>query len=119
LHPTKPPDRPFAGDALCFELADGEREHLFRVGRAKSNDVVVEDATVSREHFTLDHSGLGWSLKPNLLRHVSVAGKDIGATPVNLNDGATVGVGDVKLTFHDPGGFASRLEQACPVRRHA
>ncbi len=119
MHPTKQPDRPFAGDALCFELTGAESAEGFRVGRAKNNDIVLEDATVSREHFTLAQSGPGWALKPNLLRHVSVAGKEAGHAPVPLNDGAALSVGNVKLTFHDPRGFVSRLERESPVRHGA
>ncbi len=116
MHPTHAPDRPFQGDSLCFELTDQLAEQAFRVGRAKDNDVVLEDATVSRTHFTLDHHGTAWSLKPSLLRHVLLGGKDVGAAPVPLRDGASLGVGNVKLTFHDAAGFLHRLARVSPVR---
>src|SRR5688500_14207309 len=47
------PNRPPQGDCLCFELKPAAAVKL-KIGRAPENDIVLNDATVSREHLLLE-----------------------------------------------------------------
>lgn len=104
-----------AGDALCFELVTlGPVATTLPLGRASTNALIINDATVSREHLLLHCAPNGqWS--------VEALPK---ASPVKLNGaplepgrqaplapGARLELGDVQLTFHDAEGFFARLGQ--------
>lgn len=99
---------PGVGDALCFQLAGSKQ---VSVGRDSGCDVVVNDATVSRHHVTLTATAFGFDLESM---------KDVGCTVDGLSLrrgerrvlrwGASIGLGNVKLTLFDDFGFASRLK---------
>lgn len=95
------------GDVLCFELAP--RDGL-TVGRSSSNDVVLNDATVSREHLVLRHNGSGWSVEVTSQNNATLNGQTLAqgaATP--LENGDRISVGDVNLSFYEPAGFEKRI----------
>jgi hypothetical protein len=102
-----------AGDALCFELvALGEAQSSLPLGRASHNALVINDSTVSRDHLTLHRTPSGqWSVEalpqasPVKLDGVPLTPNQ----PATLMPGARLELGDVRLTFHDAGGFYSRL----------
>jgi pSer/pThr/pTyr-binding forkhead associated (FHA) protein len=96
-------------DTLSFHLS--ARVPL-RIGRAHLCDIVINDATVSREHMVLAPSGtMGWKLK--VLSSGSTTA--IGGIPcapeseTELTSGAVIRVGDVNLTFCDAQGLERRL----------
>jgi len=102
-----------AGDALCFELvALGEAQSTLPLGRASHNAVVINDATVSRDHLALHRTPSGqWSVEA--LPQASPVKLD-GVTlqphqPATLMPGARIELGDVRLTFHDAQGFFTRV----------
>ena len=109
--------RPMTGDALCFELETPEQAaRTLKVGRAPENDIAINDATVSRNHFSLSFDKKRWSITAD------PAGKPVtwnGAvlppgkrTP--LSDGAKIVAGGVTLTFLEPKGFLARLGPSPP-----
>ncbi|MBM4783068.1 MAG: FHA domain-containing protein [Archangiaceae bacterium] len=59
--PAKEQQRPTGTDAICFQLklpAQG----IIKVGRATTNDLVINDLTASREQFALRHDANHWVL---------------------------------------------------------
>jgi hypothetical protein len=102
--------RPAGSDALCFPVGP---EKQVRVGRATSNDIVVDDMTMSREQFLLFLEGNTWYLAlaepvtcATFVRRMSVQPK----TPVFLVDGCTISAGDVELTFYEGVSIVDRLQ---------
>ncbi len=104
-----------AGDALCFELVPlGASGGSLPLGRATSNALVVNDATVSREHAVLRCGPEGQWLVEALPRASPVKLEGAPLEPgraVPLAPGARLELGDVCLTFHDAEGFFLRVGQ--------
>lgn len=100
------------GDVLCFELATSSPRQTLRLGRASVNDVVIHDATVSREHMLLTRDGGEWSVElqgPD--RQVAIAGRSLGhGKSARLRRGDVLKVGEILLTFYDPNSFEMRVE---------
>ena len=106
---------PVGDDALCFELLPAMGAGSLSVGRASHNQLVVNDATVSREHLVLraDRDG-AWAVERVAdAGPASVDGVALqpGAARA-LTSGATVRLGEVRMTFHSAADFAQRIEQA-------
>lgn len=108
LPDPKRPDRPGAGDALCFELISKEKDHLFKVGRSSDCEIVLNDMTISREQFHLDCKGGKWTLVPITNAATQLFGKDV-STPVELARESPLKAGHLTLTFCPAGDFANRL----------
>jgi hypothetical protein len=117
-----------AGDALCFELvALGEAQTTMPLGRASHNALVINDATVSRDHLALHCTPSGqWAVEA-LPQATPVKLDGVPLPPNQLTPlvaGARLELGDVRLTFHDSEGFFTRLgrlaatltAQAAPAR---
>lgn len=103
-------DRPADGDALCFSLGDGGAP--LWVGRAEKNDIVINDATVSREHVRLQRAASGWTVTAAITaQQVLVRTEPLapGKTAA-LRPGDEIRLGDVTLTFHDSGSLGERLD---------
>jgi hypothetical protein len=103
--------RPVGGDALCFELSSGA---ALKVGRAPGCDVVLNDATVSREHVWLEPvaGSAGWAvrLQPGAST-TSLNGQWLSSgVPRPLSPGDSLRLGNVTLTYHDASGLAARLD---------
>ncbi|HEX8437834.1 FHA domain-containing protein [Archangium sp.] len=101
-----------AGDAMCFELAPITGRDTLSLGRSSHNVLVVNDATVSREHLLLHAQADGsWTVEsltqggPALL-----SGKQLRpGLPTRIESGMQLQLGDVRLTFHDAEGFHIRM----------
>jgi hypothetical protein len=101
-----------SGDAMCFELAPSTARNELSLGRASHNGLVVNDATVSREHLVLHaQPDGGWTVEvlaqggPALL-----SGKQLRpGQPMPLETGMQLQLGDVRLTFHDAESFHNRM----------
>ena len=101
--------RPEGSDALCFPVGPDKQ---VKVGRAKTNDIVIDDMTLSREHFLLFLEGTTWHLAlaepvtcATFVRRMSVqSGK-----PVFLVDGCAIKAGDAELTFYEGVSIIDRL----------
>jgi hypothetical protein len=102
-----------AGDAMCFELVASAERGVLPLGRASHNALVINDATVSREHLVL-HPGpeAQWLVEPlpKASSPVLLEGKRLEAgRPTPLAPGMQLALGDVRLTFHDAEGFHQRI----------
>jgi len=99
------------GDALCFELA--ERRPL-KIGRSRSCDIQINDATVSRDHLLLEPEGigLGWYVKPSTASNTSeLNGAKLNAHPMPLRALDKLRLGDVTLSYADQAALLERLDQ--------
>lgn len=107
----KPATTPSGSDALCFQLALNEGETSVKIGRDEKSDVVINDATVSREHLTLVRGGQDlWSGVPAKDRLVKKDGQPLDpGRPTPLAAGNKLQLGSVTLTFYDPAGFEARV----------
>jgi len=103
--------RPRAGEPLIFMVEKGPATNNpfamgVTVGRVESNDIVVDDGSVSRFHAWLqkDERTQAWSLTDAESKNgtwvdgVQLAGKK----RVTLRDGASLNFGEVLMTFRLP-----------------
>ncbi len=110
------------GDALSFGLiiAKGRTPEL-HIGRNPENDIVVNDATVSRQHAILkSQSPAEWTLEPmaGVKAATLVGSTEVRAgQPVQLRSGDQVRLGEVTLTYYQFDDFAERLRQHQVPRR--
>jgi pSer/pThr/pTyr-binding forkhead associated (FHA) protein len=103
-------------DALSFGLLIGDgKQPVLRIGRNSGNDIVINDATVSRQHALLKLSPpKDWSLEP--LANIK-AGTHLGSTevrpgqPLPLRSRDQIRLGEVTLTFYEFNDFLDRLRQ--------
>lgn len=110
--------RPTAGDPLVLEVKKGHsKANAFAlgitVGRAETNDIPIDDESVSRFHAWLADDGKGWKL----VDAESKNGTWIGAMkldakkPEPVRDGTRLKFGDIELTFYTPDAFFAFLMQ--------
>src|SRR5438876_3098338 len=71
-----------------------------RIGREPVNDIVVTDASVSRQHAEIIWSNGGWSIKKLTTHNVLTVNQQKIEQAIPINDGDTLGLGaDVTLLF--------------------
>jgi len=98
------------GDALCFELA--ERRPL-KIGRSRSCDIQINDATVSRDHLLLEPEGigLGWFASPSTPSNTTeLNGAKLNAQSIPLRALDKLRLGDVTLSYADQAALLERLD---------
>ena len=105
-------DDALTADALVFELVPDAAPTRFVVGRSRTCEVLINDATVSRTHLSLSHSAKKWTvaLAPGG-KEASFNGAPLTTTPVALHSGLTLGIGSVQLTFLTRSAFEERLRR--------
>ena len=108
------PASPLDEDALCFELKRTPGQELL-VGRATENHIVVNDLTVSREHFRLRFDGDGWALRA-LGGALQLDGAPVGPEEVRLHAPVALLAGDVRLSFYDVNALLERLTREAARR---
>lgn len=99
-----------SGESLAIELAPRDGE--VTIGRGSGNDVVIDDATLSRIHLRLDRAVTGgvWNVRDaGSSNGTKVNGRKIGTAPVPLEDGTAIEAGTVRLTFYAAEGMWLRL----------
>ncbi|MBL8921886.1 MAG: FHA domain-containing protein [Myxococcaceae bacterium] len=106
MAPKRQESRPVGNDAICFQLKPPKDGGLIRVGRATSNDVVINDLTASREQFSLRFEKGRWFLvSPQ--GQLTVDGKSV-SDLVELKSGSRVVLGDVALVVVSAEEMAAR-----------
>ena len=123
---TAPPPRPTGEDAVCYPLP-AEPGKLVSVGRSTSNDVVVNDLTVSRHQLTLESTDEGWRVVLLATRSQEPPG-GLSAWSGRLNgvrmthgdwyplrSGDVLTVGEAALSYYRPEGFLERLARGGPT----
>lgn len=100
-----------SGESLAILLPSKEGGAEVKLGRDAGNDVVVDDATLSRVHlvFTRDAAGR-WTVRdPGSRNGTKVDGAPTGLAPVSVTAGAVIEAGAVRLTFYDAAELYLRL----------
>ena len=99
-----------AGESLAIALEAPSTRPYLSLGRASDNDIVVDDATLSRVHLLLQRDPLGWTVRDaGSTNGSNVEGAPIGPDAVALQTGMRVLAGSVRFTFYDSGGLYLRL----------
>lgn len=104
------------GDPMAVvveKTKDNAFQRRITIGRTQNNDIVLEDASVSRFHCWLQEDGGAWHLSDAGSRNgTSVAGRRLAAkSPVAVSSGTKVKVGAVELTFFSAEGFLAYLKK--------
>ena len=102
---------PSSDDVLCFELAPSDGP--LGMGRAPENRIMVNDATVSREHLKLyPEADGGWSVELVEGAAESSAGGESLLPGVRRpwRDQESLQIGDVRLTYHASESFLARVQ---------
>jgi hypothetical protein len=100
-----------AGEPLAIVLEQTQDRPYVSLGRGPDNDIVIDDATLSRLHLLLTREPAGWMLRDaGSTNGTTVDGARLGPDPVLLQPGAKVVAGSVRLTFYDSGGLYLRLK---------
>ncbi len=100
-----------SGESLAIELAPKGRGADVALGRDASNDLVVDDATLSRVHLVFRRDTLGrWTVRDAGSRNgTKVDGAPASDAPVAVGPGAVIEAGAVRLTFYDASGLFLRI----------
>jgi hypothetical protein len=102
------------GDALSFALKPSlGKPDTLTIGRNHTNDIVINDATVSRQHALLRALPAGWAIElgkgvKSLTRLSEVDLRP--GDPIQLKNGGQLRLGDVRLTYYDLQGLLRRLK---------
>ncbi|MDX2015350.1 MAG: FHA domain-containing protein [Myxococcaceae bacterium] len=92
---------------------DNAFQRRVTVGRTSNNDIVLDDASVSRFHaWVQQEDGGGWSIVDAGSRNgTQVGGKKLAAkVPSALQSGVKVRIGVIELTFFSADGFVKMLK---------
>jgi hypothetical protein len=98
-----------SGESLAIELAP--KDGAVAIGRGSGNDVVIDDATLSRVHLHLDRARDGsWRVRDaGSSNGTKLNGRKLGTEPVAVEDGSAIEAGGVRLTFYGAEGMWLRL----------
>lgn len=99
-----------SGESLAIELAARKRGAEVTLGRAADNDLVIDDATLSRVHLVLARDASGaWTARDAGSRNGTRVDGAPATRPLPLRPGSIVEAGAVRLTFYDAAGLYVRL----------
>jgi FHA domain len=100
-----------SGESLAILLEAKKGGSEVTLGRGASNDVVVDDATLSRVHLVFVKDAFErWTVcDPGSRNGTKVDGAPAGKGAVPLRPGAHIEAGAVRLTFYDGTGLYLRL----------
>jgi pSer/pThr/pTyr-binding forkhead associated (FHA) protein len=99
-----------SGESLAIALETPKQLPYLSLGRASDNDIVVDDATLSRVHLLLQPEPLGWSARDaGSTNGSTVEGAPLGPDAVALQTGMRMQAGSVRFTYYDAGGLCLRL----------
>jgi len=106
------------GDPLAV-VVEKTKDNAFKqrvsIGRTSNNDIVLDDASVSRFHAWLqqeEDTGAWCVVDAGSRNGTTLAGKRLPAKKaVRLSDGQAVKVGAISLVFYSPNGFLAFLKK--------
>lgn len=114
LHDTDPPGQTAAApsvedDPICYQLPPAEPGRQLSVGRASGNDVILNDASASRQQLVAEAWQGGWRVA--VTRGLVV----LGGVPLELGTWAPLGngdclrIGELRLSYLESQGLVERL----------
>jgi pSer/pThr/pTyr-binding forkhead associated (FHA) protein len=99
-----------SGESLAILLAAKDGGAEIRLGRDADNDVVIDDATLSRLHLVLRRDARGeWSAQDAGSRNGTKVDGAPAKMALPLRQGSVLEAGAVRLTFYDAAGLYARL----------
>lgn len=99
-----------AGEPLAIVLSPPPGGAVVRLGRAADNDIVIDDATMSRAHLAFARHDDRWLVRDvGSSNGTRVGAVRIGADPVPLRVGSVIEAGTARLTFYDGPALFLRL----------
>ncbi|HET7823814.1 MAG TPA: FHA domain-containing protein [Anaeromyxobacter sp.] len=100
-----------SGESLAIHLSSRTGGAEVSLGRDATNDVVVDDATLSRVHLVFRKDAADrWTVRDAGSRNgTKVDGAPTGERSVPVAAGAVIQAGAVRLTFYDAAGLYIRL----------
>jgi len=102
-----------SGESLAIELAAKDGGPEVRLGRDADNDLVIDDATLSRVHLVLRRDAKGeWTAQDAGSRNGTRVDGAPAKLPLPLRQGSVLEAGAVRLTFYDAAGLYARLRSA-------
>lgn len=111
--PVSSPSRaPAVEDPLCFPLVVPVSGLAMKVGRAPESNLVVDDLTVSREHFELALEVADWVITVPAASNATTMVRNMSLQPgekMNLLDGCTIVAGGVQFTYLKSARLLARL----------
>jgi hypothetical protein len=100
-----------SGESLAIHLASRDGGAEVKIGRAPESDLVVDDATLSREHLVLRRGPLGrWTARDAGSRNGTKVDGAPAVMSTPLVPGSVIEAGAVRLTFYDAAGLYARLK---------
>jgi FHA domain len=101
-------------DPLCFPFPKTVPNEVVSVGRASTNAVVLNDATVSRQHLLMSRDdGGAWQVEVVAESKFAMV-QEVKVTPpakVAVPSGGKIQLGDVVLSFYGSADFIERVRQ--------
>jgi len=102
-----------ADESLAIALEQSAKKPYVSLGRGPDNDIVIDDATLSRIHLLFTKGAGGWTIRDaGSTNGTTVEGARLGPDPVDLVPGIRIQAGSVRLSFYDSGGLYLRLKGA-------
>ncbi len=99
-----------SGESLAIQLAARDGSAEVKLGRDPTNDVVIDDATLSRVHIVFERVAGGWTVRDAGSRNgTRLDGQPVGAGAVPIFPGSSIEAGAVRLSFHDAASLFVRL----------
>lgn len=103
-----------SGESLAIELAPRRGGPEVKLGRGADNDLVIDDATLSRVHLVFRRDAAGrWTVRDAGSRNgTRVDGVPVGEASVAVAPGSHIEAGAVRLTLHDAATLFVRIRAA-------
>lgn len=100
-----------SGESLAIRLESRKGAGEVTLGRGSANDIVVDDATLSREHLVFCKDALErWTVRDAGSRNgTKVDGAPAAKAAIPIGPGARIEAGTVRLTFYDGAALFLRL----------
>ncbi len=113
ISPAEVPVSFTSGESVALALEPPEGGRVVRLGRGPDNEIVIDEATLSRSHLAFAQAGERWMVRDvGSSNGTRVGGGRLGTDPVPLRSGTVIEAGAARLTFYDAPGLFLRLRGA-------